>query len=90
MAYIHHTWVDGEIITPEKMNNLEEGADEKSIPGPPGEQGPPGEPGPKGDGFTGEAVLLSVLEENADNSAITGKINEIIGILAARGVTKGA
>lgn len=90
MAYIRHTWVDGEIITPEKMNNLEEGADAKSVPGPQGSPGIQGEPGPKGDGFVGEPTVLSALEENADNTAIVEKINEIIGALAARGVTKGA
>ena len=47
MAYEPHVWGDKEVITAEKLNNLEEGA------------------------------------------TMIGKINEVIGILAARGVTKG-
>ena len=80
MAYEPHVWVDKEVITAEKLNNLEEGAKAKSIPG---------EPGPKGDGFTGEPVTLGTLEDSADTATMIGKINEVIGILAARGVTKG-
>ena len=33
MAYEPHVWVDKEVITAEKLNNLEEGAKAKSIPG---------------------------------------------------------
>ena len=83
MAYEPHVWVDKEVITAEKLNNLEEGAKAKRIPGP------QGEPGPKGDGFTGEPVTLGTLEDSADTATMIGKINEVIGILAARGVTKG-
>lgn len=35
MAYTKHTWVDGEIITKEKLNNMEEGiktAESKTVP----------------------------------------------------------
>ena len=45
MAYEPHVWVDKEVITAEKLNNLEEGAKAKSIPGPQGAAGPQGEPG---------------------------------------------
>ena len=78
MAYEPHVWVDKEVITAEKLNNLEEGAKAKSIPGPQGAAGPQGEPGP-----------LGTLEDSADTATMIGKINEVIGILAARGVTKG-
>ncbi len=40
MAYEPHVWVDKEVITAEKLNNLEEGAKAKSIPGPQGAAGP--------------------------------------------------
>ena len=89
MAYKPHVWVDKEVVTAEKMNNLEAGAGAKSIPGPMGEPGPRGEPGPKGDGFTGEPGVLSSLRDDADTTAVIGKINEVIDILAARGVTRG-
>ena len=50
MAYAQHTWTDGEVITKEKLNNIEAGiADVEKQPGPQGETGPQG---PKGD--TGE------------------------------------
>ena len=96
MAYEKHTWVDKEVITAEKLNNLEEGAAAKPVPGPQGErgpqgaQGPQGETGPKGDGFTGEPVVINTLQNEADNATVIKKINEIIGVLATRGVTKGA
>ena len=45
MAYEPHVWVDKEVITAEKLNNLEEGAKAKSIPGPQGAAGPPGRTG---------------------------------------------
>ena len=40
MAYEPHVWVDKEVITAEKLNNLEEGAKAKSIPGPQGTAAP--------------------------------------------------
>ncbi|MBC5628528.1 collagen-like protein [Clostridium sp. NSJ-6] len=58
MAYSKHTWTDDEIITKEKLNNIEEGiANIELTPGPQGatgERGPAGATGPKGDrGETG-------------------------------------
>lgn len=61
MAYEKQTWNDGDIITKEKLNHIEEGiAGIELTPGPQGEkgdtgaQGPQGEQGPKGDkGDTG-------------------------------------
>lgn len=36
MAYAQHTWTDGEVITKEKLNNIEAGiADVEKQPGPP-------------------------------------------------------
>ena len=63
MAYSKHTWVDEEVITKEKLNNIEDGiADIELTPGPKGDtgaQGPKGDTGaqgPKGDkGDTGPA-----------------------------------
>ena len=56
MAYSKHTWTDGEVITKEKLNNLENGlATVETTPGPKGDKGDKGdtgEQGPKGD--TGE------------------------------------
>lgn len=47
MAYSKHTWVDEEVITKEKLNNIEDGiANIELTPGPKGDTGAPG---PKGD-----------------------------------------
>lgn len=56
MTYIPHVWKDGDIITAEWLNHLEDGnVNQKVGPqGPPGETGPagpqgePGPPGPEG------------------------------------------
>lgn len=61
MAYEKQMWNDGDIITKEKLNHIEDGiAGIELTPGPQGEkgdtgaQGPQGEQGPKGDkGDTG-------------------------------------
>lgn len=47
MAYTKHTWVDGEVITKEKLNNIEAGIE--AIPaGPAGPKGDKGDVGPAG------------------------------------------
>ena len=49
MAYQKHTWTDNELITKEKLNNIENGiANIELTPGPAGPQGPRGEQGPAG------------------------------------------
>lgn len=47
MAYVPHVWKNGEIITAERMNALEEGVKNEQV-GPQGPQGPKGEPGKAG------------------------------------------
>lgn len=103
MAYQAHIWMDGEVITVEKLNDLEEAAaqaaqpgpkGEKGDPGPQGDAGPKGEPGEKGEkgepgvGLTGEAVALEDLADGAELTAAVGKINEIIAVLKGRGICK--
>mgnify|MGYP000041651534 FL=1 len=58
MAYQKHTWQDGELITHERLNAIENGISEIELtPGPQGATGPKGDTGaqgPKGDrGETG-------------------------------------
>lgn len=48
MAYTPTTWTDGDIITADKLNKLEQGVQNEQV----GPQGPQGPAGPKGD--TGE------------------------------------
>lgn len=87
--YVQHIWTDKETITAEKLNNLEEGANAKSIPGPQGEPGPKGETGAKGEGLIGDPPILTILDENAEAVTIIRKVNEMIEALQARGITKG-
>ena len=55
MAYEATTWNDGDLITAEKMNKLEQGVQNEQV-GPQGPQGETGPQGPKGDpGETGPA-----------------------------------
>lgn len=118
MAYTAHTWTDGELITAEKLNDLERGAAQAAQPGPKGDKGDPGEKGdqgeagpqgetgpkgetgaqgetgPKGDkgdpgeGLTGSAAVLEKLATEADAATVLSKVNEIVDILNARGVSK--
>lgn len=45
MAYTPTTWTDGDIITADKLNKLEQGVQNEQV----GPQGPQGPQGPKGD-----------------------------------------
>lgn len=47
MSYSKHTWTQGEVITKEKLNNIENGI--KNIELTPGPAGPAGPKGDKGD-----------------------------------------
>lgn len=138
MAYTKNLWKNGDIITPEKLNRLEEGVTQagegsrgpKGDTGSTGPQGPKGEPGetgpqgevgpqgpkgdigdtgpqgPKGDkgdtgesgavgpqgepgtGLIGETAVLTAVATDADAAAVLAKVNEIVGILNSRGVSK--
>lgn len=75
MTYTKHTWVDEEIITKDKLNNIEDGiANIELTPGPAGPTGPQGAKGatgPKGDkGDTGPAG-----PKGAD--AVINKLNKV-------------
>lgn len=48
MAYEPTTWNDGDVMTAEKMNKLEQGVKNEQV-GPAGPAGPAGEKGEKGD-----------------------------------------
>lgn len=54
MAYTPTTWKDGDIITAEKMNKLEQGVVNEQV-GPPGPAGADGAPGAQGDPGPGVA-----------------------------------
>lgn len=64
MTYEPTTWSDGDVITAEKMNKLEQGVKNEQVgpagpAGAKGEKGDPGAAGPKGDkGDPGQSYVL--------------------------------
>lgn len=54
MAYAPTTWSDGDVITAEKMNKLEQGVQNQQVgpQGPAGAKGEKGDPGPAGPSYT--------------------------------------
>ena len=57
MAYTPTTWSDGDVITAEKMNKLEQGVKNEQVgpagpAGPKGDKGDPGAQGPAGPSYT--------------------------------------
>ncbi len=67
MSYEPTTWSNGDVITAEKMNKLEQGVKNEQV-GPAGPAGPAGAAGPKG--ATGAAGPAGVGVEN-----VTGTID---------------
>ena len=62
MAYTPTTWNNGDLITAEKLNKLEQGVTNEQV----GPQGPKGDPGAKGDkGDPGETYTLPAAKTNA-------------------------
>lgn len=86
MAYQKHTWAQGEVITKEKLNNIENGiANIELTPGPAGPTGPQGAKGatgPKGDkGDTGPQG-----PKGAD--AVINKLNKVDALTAESASTQ--
>lgn len=85
MAYIPTTWKDGDIITAERLNKLEQGVqNEQVVPqGPAGATGATGPQGPKGE--PGESYTLPA----ATTGALGGvKMCENVAEAAGENVTK--
>ena len=71
MAYTPTTWNNGDLITAEKLNKLEQGVKNEQV----GPQGPKGDPGAKGDkGDPGEAYTLPAAKTNALGRAYEGGV----------------
>lgn len=75
MAYQKHTWQDGELITHERLNAIENGISEIELtPGPQGATGPKGDTGAQGPkGGVGPAGPQG--EKGAD--AVINKLNKV-------------
>ena len=74
MAYEKQTWNDGDIITKEKLNHIEDGiAGIELTPGPQGEKGDTGAQGPQGPqgekGDTGAAGAAGAKGDKGDTGA---------------------
>lgn len=102
MAYTPTTWSDGDVITAEKLNKLEQGVKNEQVgpagpAGPVGPKGDPGAQGPAGPSYTLPAANKTTLGGVkqmaliADLSTETGadlknKINAILAEMKKQGI----
>ena len=70
MAYSKHTWVNDELITADKLNNLENGLE--NVETTPGPKGDPGAQGPKGEPGSDAKQITSVVINTDASNVITG------------------
>ena len=94
MAYQKHTWQDGELITHERLNAIENGIAEIELtPGPQGATGPKGDTGAQGpQGPKGADAVINKLNkvdpltvESATTQQIATTVNNLIADLKAKG-----
>lgn len=94
MAYQKHTWQDGELITHERLNAIENGIAEIELtPGPQGATGPKGDTGAQGpQGPKGADAVINKLNkvdpltvESATTQQIATTVNNLIVDLKAKG-----
>lgn len=96
MAYTPTTWSDGDVITADKLNKLEQGVKNEQV-GPAGAKGDPGAQGPAGTSYTLPAANKTTLGGVkqmaliADLSTETGadlknKINAILAEMKKQGI----
>ena len=84
-AYEKQTWSNGETITEEKLNHIEEGiANIELTPGPKGEKG---DTGPKGaDAVINKLNKVDALDGGAEVAAVVTAFNNLIADLKAKGL----
>ncbi|MGG7145139.1 collagen-like triple helix repeat-containing protein [Clostridium nigeriense] len=93
MTYEKQTWQDGEVITKEKLNHIEEGISNMELtPGPKGDtgatgakgdKGDPGVQGPKGDkGDPGQKGADAVINKLNKMDALDGGV-EVAAVVTA-------
>lgn len=93
-AYEKQTWIDGETITKEKLNHIEEGITNVELtPGPAGPKGDKGETGatgpqgPKGaDAVINKLDKVDALDGGAQVAAVVTAFNNLIADLKAKGL----
>ncbi|WP_291648932.1 hypothetical protein [Clostridium sp.] len=88
MAYEKQTWNDGEVITKEKLNHIEEGIFNIELtPGPQGATGATGPQGPAGqDAVINKLDKIDVVDGEAVLGTVVTVLNSLIADLKAKGL----
>lgn len=97
MAYAPTTWSDGDVITAEKMNKLEQGVQNQQVgpQGPAGAKGEKGDPGPAGPSYAlpvankttlGGVKLASLVAEAAGENVTKAEFKALLDSLKAAGI----
>ena len=97
MAYTTTQWNDGDLITAEKMNKLEQGVQNEQV-GPQGPQGPKGDTGPAGPSYTLPAATTDALGGVKQAAAVSDaaaaptqeEFNALLAALRAAGILASA
>lgn len=94
MAYEKQTWADGDLITKEKLNHIEEGIasipkGDKGDTGAKGDKGDTGAKGDKGDKGADATIpklnKIDALAEGSDVATVVTSVNSLIADLKAKG-----
>lgn len=102
MAYTPTTWSDGDVITAEKLNKLEQGVKNEQVgpvgpAGPEGAKGDPGAQGPAGPSYTlpaankttlGGVKQMALIADLSTETAtdLKNKINAILAEMKKQGI----
>lgn len=99
MAYTPTTWSDGDVITAEKLNKLEQGVKNEQIgpAGPKGDKGDPGAQGPAGPSYAlpaankttlGGVKQMALIADLSTETAtdLKNKINAILAEMKKQGI----
>ena len=102
MAYTPTTWNDGDVITAEKLNKLEQGVKNEQVgpagpAGPVGPKGDPGAQGPAGPSYTlpaankttlGGVKQMALIADLSTETAtdLKNKINAILAEMKKQGI----
>ena len=102
MAYTPTTWSDGDVITAEKLNKLEQGVKNEQVgpvgpAGPAGAKGDPGAQGPAGPSYTlpaenkttlGGVKQMALIADLSTETAtdLKNKINAILAEMKKQGI----
>ena len=102
MAYTPTTWSDGDVITAEKLNKLEQGVKNEQVgpagpAGPKGDKGDPGAQGPAGPSYTlpaankttlGGVKQMALIADLSTETAtdLKNKINAILAEMKKQGI----